>query len=412
MSTSTDAPPTASGPPDGPEDSADGASWLQQEMRRRMAERASGGGGRHARRDVGEPPRGVDYVPRHSIATPGPGADRPAPIGGTALPATDVPPAGPGWSGPERSPQDVPPVPRADPPPAPTEDVIGGPSRGPRPVPRAFRRTTRGLPSDKPAVFGGPRFTEPAPRQHHEPQEVDAFGGPGFGLPATRSDPDAPDLDDMPVRVTADALGLDLPEQVHRGAVTIATGPASDVVPPRAPARLLAAPPAESEVETTVRIDPVVEDEEGDDDGLAGAEDAEDTVLWSRDDLPDDTESIGPRSNRKLVVISEKKTRARAVRTVDSIQDGGAVGELLRSELIRAQLRVALGFALVAGLLLGLLPLAFALYPAIGRAEILGVRLPWVILGLAVYPVLFGLGWLHTRMAERVEHDFADRVQD
>jgi hypothetical protein len=113
-----------------------------------------------------------------------------------------------------------------------------------------------------------------------------------------------------------------------------------------------------------------------------------------------------------LVVLSERRNRARPVRTVESIQDGGAVGELLRTDLIRSQLRVALRFALVAGLLLGLLPLAFALFPAIGQTEVLGFRLPWILLGLAVYPFLYGLGWWHTRTAERVEHEFAEQVQD
>ncbi|MBW0091827.1 hypothetical protein I4I77_19790, partial [Pseudonocardia sp. KRD-188] len=66
MSTSIDgAPPSVTPDPDD-EDPADdpatgstgsGSSWLQEEMRRRMAERRSGAGGRHARRDpAGEPP--------------------------------------------------------------------------------------------------------------------------------------------------------------------------------------------------------------------------------------------------------------------------------------------------------------------------------------------------------------------
>jgi hypothetical protein len=69
-------------------------------------------------------------------------------------------------------------------------------------------------------------------------------------------------------------------------------------------------------------------------------------------------------------------------------------------------------FALGAGLVMGLLPLAFALFPVIGQTEVLGFRLPWLLLGLAVYPLLYGLGWWHTRTAERVEHEFAERVQD
>ena len=489
----------------------DRMNWLQQEMARRMAERASGGGGRHARRDGGQPPRGVDHVPRHSVATPGPGTHRPAPIGGPALPAGHAPAdIGPGWSGPEQpaarpsapapstadrpSPDralpdralpdralpdralpdravpsravpdrpvpdaPAPPAARSDPAstrrrgtdllgrplagsaitvrrpgpaaadpaapgPAPTAspvesrpgpppssgpdgltgdpaDDLGGPSRPAR-VPRAFRRTVPGRVEDAPAVFGGPRFSEPAPLQPYEPPEPDVFGGPGFSEPAARNP--------LAGSAAADgaALGLELPEQ-HLGPVTIATGPAADVVPPRAPARLLAAPP-ESDVETTVRLAPVRHQDDEDDEDDDGADlDLDDgTVLWSRD-APDDE----PRGNRVMVVISERRNRPRAVRTVESIQEGGAVGELLRGDLIRSQLRVALRFALGAGLVMGLLPLAFALFPVIGQTEVLGFRLPWLLLGLAVYPLLYGLGWWHTRTAERVEHEFAERVQD
>ena len=36
----------------------------------------------------------------------------------------------------------------------------------------------------------------------------------------------------------------------------------------------------------------------------------------------------------------------------------------------------------------------------------------WLLLGVLVYPFLLGLGWWHTRTAERVEQNFADHVQD
>ncbi|QNG55450.1 hypothetical protein H6H00_07845 [Pseudonocardia petroleophila] len=115
---------------------------------------------------------------------------------------------------------------------------------------------------------------------------------------------------------------------------------------------------------------------------------------------------------RVKVILSERRNQAHPVRTVVDIQEGGAVGELLRSNLIGSQLTVALRFALLAALTLGLLPLAFALFPEIGRTEVLGLRLPWLLLGVLVYPFLLGLGWWHTRTAERVEQNFADHVQD
>jgi hypothetical protein len=117
-------------------------------------------------------------------------------------------------------------------------------------------------------------------------------------------------------------------------------------------------------------------------------------------------------AKRVRVVLSERKGVARPVRTVVDIQENTGVGELLRSNLIRSQLRVARNFALAAGLTLGVLPVLFYLLPDIGRTELLGIRLPWLLLGGAVYPFLVLMGYWHTRAAERVEQNFADHVQD
>jgi hypothetical protein len=112
------------------------------------------------------------------------------------------------------------------------------------------------------------------------------------------------------------------------------------------------------------------------------------------------------------VVLAERRGVARPVRTVVDIQEGTGVGEFLRNDLIKTQLGIALRFALGASLTLGLLPLLFAMVPEIGRIEVLGVRLPWLLLGVLVYPFLFGLGLWHSRLAERIEQSFADHVQD
>ena len=125
---------------------------------------------------------------------------------------------------------------------------------------------------------------------------------------------------------------------------------------------------------------------------------------------PDELDDL--QSKRVRVVLAERKGVARPVRTVVDIQEGTGVGEFLRNDLIKTQLGIALWFAVGAGLTLGLLPLLFAMVPEIGRIEVLGVRLPWLLLGLLVYPFLFGLGLWHSRLAERVEQSFADHVQD
>jgi hypothetical protein len=112
------------------------------------------------------------------------------------------------------------------------------------------------------------------------------------------------------------------------------------------------------------------------------------------------------------VVLAERKAAARPVRTVVDLQGDSPVGEALRSGLIVDQMRVALRFALLGGLTLGVLPLLFNLVPELGTLSILGLRVPWLVLGILVYPFLLGLGWWFTRTAERVEQNFADHIQD
>lgn len=117
-------------------------------------------------------------------------------------------------------------------------------------------------------------------------------------------------------------------------------------------------------------------------------------------------------SKRVRVVLSERRSGARPVRTVVDIQEGTGVGELLRKDLISSQLGVAGRFAALALITLGALPLLFWAFPEIGRTELLGIRVPWLLLGGLVYPFLMLVGLWHTRTAERVEQGFADHVQD
>ncbi|CAA9422321.1 MAG: hypothetical protein AVDCRST_MAG66-2739 [uncultured Pseudonocardia sp.] len=288
--------------------------------------------------------------------------------------------------------------------------MLGGPSRSGRPAPRAFRRArsvdVRSILDNPPAQFGGPRFHEPDAYVPPEPQEPDTFGGPLFAEPAARTPHPREALDD--VAPDPDAL-----HAVRR--TTIVTGPAADVLPPRDPARLLADPPGSSGAETTVRLASIVVDDEDDedleDDDLDELDDlaGDDGVLWARDPGP---APLVPEARRTTVVLSERRARARPVRNVETLQEGSVVGDLLRTDLIRSQLGLALRFAVAAGLFLGLLPLALALFPVIGETELLGFRLPWLLLGAAVYPFLWLLGRLHTRSAERIEREFADQVQD
>jgi len=115
---------------------------------------------------------------------------------------------------------------------------------------------------------------------------------------------------------------------------------------------------------------------------------------------------------RVRVVLAERHSSRRLVRTRAEVEDQTEVGEVLLRGLLRAQLGLSLRLAGLVGMPLVALPLLFALLPQLGDAELFEVRLPWLVLGLLVYPFLVLVGWAYVRLADRTEQDFADLVDD
>lgn len=112
----------------------------------------------------------------------------------------------------------------------------------------------------------------------------------------------------------------------------------------------------------------------------------------------------------RVRVSSPATTRPRTQSVASEIDAQTELGEVYMRSLIRSQLRLALSVTAVLALTVGLLPAVFALSPGIRRATVLGVPLPWLILGLLVYPFLLGLAWFYLRRAERNERAFDDLV--
>jgi hypothetical protein len=384
-----------------------GSLWLQAEIARRIAANSSRDGGRHARRDNPDPTTAVGYLPRHATVTPGPTAQAPP-----APPKT--PRRGPAgangdteaWSGPDRSARGRP--------------VVGGPSR---PSGAAAAR-----------LLSPPAAPPPAAPP---PTAAPPYGSAPTGAwPATEARPSIPSAG-------VPAAGSRPPRDRDPGFLTapVLDGPVRDTPLRDTPRRSSPASddPADDD---PADDDPAYDDALLDLDLDIAPDGSDGEILWSADALPpsapvhrpppgaiavpeqreaggpsgarfhraDDADDGSPK--RVRVVLAERKGIARQVRTVVDIQEATAVGTLLRSDLIGSQLRVALRFAAFAGLTLGGLPLLFALFPAIGEFDVLGLRLPWLLLGVLVYPFLLGLGWWHTRTAERVEQNFADYVQE
>ncbi|MHA6619224.1 hypothetical protein [Pseudonocardia sp. DLS-67] len=418
-----------------------GSAWLHDEIQRRIADGVAAGGGRHARRGEPTSAGSVEYVARHSVATPGPGAPRPGPVGGQMSQASELlrrertegTTAQPVWSGPPTRPDEnrseaAPPEAAAAPPGTAPGNAPPGPAPpgppdrdgGVRPVrpgvaaAAAMRGAARGRaraatgPATAPVAPVQPVAVAPAPQSPADAPPQD----PSATAPVETTPADAAPVDTTPGPVAEPAGPMPAPspaapdEAVGPSAPTAprlpATIPDPDVAEHTAPVRAVRKPSGAPERAGS----PLG--------GISVPEQRGAELRGTRSPLPtaDQEDPEDPENKRVRVVLAERKGVARPVRTVITIQESSGVGELLRRNLIGSQLAIALRFAIGAGLTLGLLPLLFAIVPEIGRVEVLGIRLPWLLLGVLVYPFLFGLGLWHTRTAEHLEQDFAETVQD
>lgn len=82
------------------------------------------------------------------------------------------------------------------------------------------------------------------------------------------------------------------------------------------------------------------------------------------------------------------------------------LGEIYLGALMRAQLRLAFRTTAVLLLTVGLLPLAFYLWPALTERQVLGMPISWGMLGFGVYPPILLLAWWHVRAVVRAEDAF------
>ncbi|WP_410810702.1 hypothetical protein [Micromonospora sp. 067-2] len=129
--------------------------------------------------------------------------------------------------------------------------------------------------------------------------------------------------------------------------------------------------------------------------------------------IPDvGTDGAAPPPRRTRIVLADiTRPDSRAERTRADLAQQTQVGEALVRGLVRAQLALALRLSLVVAIGLGGLPWLFAIAPSLGRTTVAGVNLPWLLLGVASFPFLIGVGWAYVRLAERNEQDFTDLVQ-
>ncbi|MET9269578.1 hypothetical protein [Kribbella sp. NPDC003557] len=120
-----------------------------------------------------------------------------------------------------------------------------------------------------------------------------------------------------------------------------------------------------------------------------------------------------PEGPRRVRVTSPRTSAARrpimptGTREID---EQTRLGQVYMQSLIQSQLRLTL--AVIGGVLLvlGSIPLLFWLVPPARTVSVFGLPLPWVILGILVYPVVYVAARIYVRNAERIEAEFTEFV--
>lgn len=120
---------------------------------------------------------------------------------------------------------------------------------------------------------------------------------------------------------------------------------------------------------------------------------------------------------RRVRVTSPRTTAARRPVThtgpptgTREIDEQTRVGEVYMQSLIQSQLRLALMVIAGTVVVLGGLPLMFALVPVTRTLAVVGIPLPWLLLGVAVYPAVYVAARIYVRHAERIEAEFTEFV--
>lgn len=114
---------------------------------------------------------------------------------------------------------------------------------------------------------------------------------------------------------------------------------------------------------------------------------------------------------RKRVVLADSRAPVTVLRTVVELEEQTSYGEALVSQLVRTQLRTAVRWWFVTVLPLVVLPALFFFVPDLSDVALAGVPLPWLLIGVAPFPLLFGAAYWYNSVAERHERDFVAMVE-
>lgn len=125
-------------------------------------------------------------------------------------------------------------------------------------------------------------------------------------------------------------------------------------------------------------------------------------------------EEAGPRHTQRVRVTATRRgaSTARRLPVASALAEQTSVGELYLQGLLRAQLRLTAAVTGAVGAMLLGIPLVFALVPATRQLHVGPLPLPWLVLGVLIYPAIVGMAAFYTRRTEQTERRFAAFVTE
>lgn len=123
------------------------------------------------------------------------------------------------------------------------------------------------------------------------------------------------------------------------------------------------------------------------------------------------SQSSGPQKRVRVTSPRMGAPRRGPVRPVTKdIDEQTRLGELYMAALVRAQWRLSVKVLGSATLMIGGLPLLFLLVPATLTVHVGPIPLPWLILGVLIYPAVWLAGRYFVRHSEQIEREFIELV--
>jgi hypothetical protein len=93
------------------------------------------------------------------------------------------------------------------------------------------------------------------------------------------------------------------------------------------------------------------------------------------------------------------------------LEEQTGLGEVYLSALLKAQLRLSLAILLGISVVVLGLPTLFVLVPATRDIHVGPIPLPWLAVGVLIYPVVFIAARIYVHQAERIEREFSDLMR-